>query len=141
MKEGVAYESEFIEHELRAWAAMVDENLKTALSDKGIGISESLRRSLAYRILAAGSGHKGRYQLVFNEYGRFVDMGAGKPKGLQSEQNKRAAIMRASGQSRRPKKWYSRTVYGSLSSLINRLVKNYAEFSVKYIKELQQQHP
>jgi hypothetical protein len=139
MKKSIAYEAEFIEHELREWAAMVDDNLRTQLSQKDIGITESMRRSLAYRILAASGSHKGQYQLIFHEYGRFVDMGAGRNgKGLQSERNKREAINRATGKNRRPKKWYSKTFYGSLTSLINRLVRNYSEFVVQHMKELEQ---
>lgn len=130
-----AYEQEFLAHELNEWAKLVDERLKAQLDKKGIGISESLRRSLAYRI--AAFGFKGKYSGIFNESGRMVDMGAGrKPKGLQSEANKLATIERAKGGKRHAKKWYSKTMYGMLNNLIYRIANNYSDFVVNTIGEL-----
>ncbi len=128
------YEQEFIQHELAEWAQLVDERLKAALNKKDVGISDEMRKSLAFRIAAAAGTHRGQYKLIFHEYGRFVDMGKGRlPKGLETMSRKQAILNKG----RKPKKWYSKTFYGSLNNLIERLVKNYSAFVVKHLKELE----
>lgn len=132
------FESTFIDHTLREWGALVDEKLKAALKEKGVGSTNELSQSIRFQIMPGSGTHKGSYHLIFQEQGRFVDMGAGrKAKGLQSETNKRAVIDRSNRNSRKPKKWYSKTFYSQVGILVSRLSKNYAEYAAQQIKQQQ----
>lgn len=134
------FESEFVDHTLREWAALVDTRLRASLQEKNVGVTDALAQSLSFRVMNASGANKGSYQLVFNEYGRFVDMGRGRGiAGLQSESNKQKVIDRMNKNVRKPRKWYSKTFYSSLNGLISALSKNYAEYAAKQISQQQQQ--
>lgn len=133
------YESEFVDHTLRGWAQITDDRLKEALDKRGVGVSEQLRNSLSFRILQATGRNKGGYQLIFHEYGRMIDMGAGRGAGLQSKANKQRVLDKVNANSRRPKKWYAKTFYGEIGSLVAALSKNYADYAAKRITEKQAQ--
>lgn len=108
----------FIAHEVEQWANRVSEAVLRALERKKIGVTDELRQSIR---------HKSRQnigELMFKEYGRFVDMGTGRGSkmGIESIASNRAKLT-----GRKPKKFYSKVSYGTLSSLIQALVSNYQE--------------
>ncbi len=115
----------FINHELDAWADRVADAVIAGLKKNKIGITQELRDSVKAR------ARQNVGELLFKEYGRFVDMGAGKgsKRGIESISSNRAALT-----GRRPKKFYSKTAYGTLGSLINALLSNYQEHIVYQAK-------
>jgi hypothetical protein len=131
------YEEEFIQHELTEWGDYVEERLRQALAALNVGYTQELISSLSHRVMAASASQKGQYQQLFKEYGRFVDMGAGRGQMLQTEANKRRALKRRKG-ARQPKKWYSKTFYGSLNKLIGNLSANYAAFVMQQMQVIGQ---
>jgi hypothetical protein len=120
-----ANQENFIHHELDAWADRVTNAVIRSLKREKIGITQELRNSIKSR------AKQNIGELLFTEYGRFVDMGAGKGsrKGIESIASNRAVLT-----GRRPKKFYSKTAYGTLSSLIQALVSNYREHVVYQAK-------
>lgn len=122
----------FISESLNDWAGVVDERLKATLQRMGIGITDELYNSLLFQLIRATSGHDGRYMLSFNEYGRMVDMGTGKGgRGMAVESMKKN---RKAWEGRKPKKFYSKTVYGALNRLIEQLVYGYQEATAETVK-------
>jgi hypothetical protein len=115
----------FIESELQWWTEYVKERLNKELVKKDVRVTDTLIESLASKVLTKAAGHEGAAQLVFDNAGRFVDMGAGKGyhKGVPTSENIKAKLMGT--ERRKPIKWYSKTAYGS----VNRLMYN---FSAKY---------
>lgn len=138
MQNRAQFEEKFIQHELTEWGDYVEEKLRQSLDALNVGYTQELISSLSHRVMAASSSQKGQYQQLFKEYGRFVDMGAGRGKMLQTEANKRRALKRRKGV-REPKKWYSKTFFGSLNKLIGALSHNYAQFAMQQFRELQSQ--
>jgi hypothetical protein len=137
MKPAPQFEKEFIAHELEIWGDYVEQKMREALNSLDVGYSDELLRSLSHTVVAANANHKGRYEQRFMEYGRFVDMGAG--RGLQTEANKQRALRRKKAKGRKPKKWYSKTFYGSLNKLIGALSRNYAQFAMQQIRAMEAQ--
>ena len=136
MSETLAYEQEFVEHELQEWGSLVETRLEQALDARGVGVTDALRASLAFRVMRGSGSNKGSYQLLFNESGRMVDMGSGRGvRGLQSDTRKESAVKKSNANVRKPKKWYSKTFYGSLNNLITRLSRNYAEYAANRATE------
>jgi hypothetical protein len=135
------FEEEFIHHELVEWGDYVEERLKVALTDLNVGYTQELLTSLSHRVLASAANHRGRFEQLFKEYGRFVDMGTGRGGRVQTEKNKRRALRRnTSAQGRQAKKWYSKTFFGSLNKLIGNLSANYAAFAMQQLQVLNQQN-
>jgi hypothetical protein len=120
-----ANQENFINHELDAWANRVTDAVIRALKRERIGITQELRDSVKAR------AKQNIGELLFLQYGRFVDMGAGKGsrRGVESIASNRSMLT-----GRRPKKFYSKTAYGTLSSLIQALVSNYREHIVYQAK-------
>lgn len=121
----------------------VEATIKEILRRKNIGVTEDLLNSIRSRASAAGNGATG--ELLFKEYGRFVDMGAGRghPLGgltttkvaLQSKQQQGLAFIKDNV--RKPKKFYSPVIYGKLTYLQNKLLYGYTEEVIASLKQMQ----
>jgi len=123
------------------------DGLRTALPQSmrktKIKTPEGLASSLSTTQSTAGQGASG--SLSFPEHGRFVDMGVGRghPLGglqavkisLSSEKKEGIAMMKTKG--RRPKKWYSPTVYGRLEYLQNKLSFGFTEQAIAALKKME----
>lgn len=104
----------------------LDEYNKRVVAEMGKSIEKldakitgELKQSLNGRTVDANSSSDGQANLYFNEYGRMVDMGAGrsvKRTGKLSAREKRQA-----NKLRKPKKFYSPVAYGLLNPLISQL--------------------
>lgn len=117
---------DFINEELSDWAKGVKKSLIQELNKQKIQTTRALITSLSFQVFKAGTGHQGKYQLSFQEYGRFIDIGIG--KGFKIESIKGNAAIIGGKKSRKAKKWYSKTVYRAVyKGLIRRLVTNYRE--------------
>lgn len=123
----------FLQVELADWAIMVERRLKQTLLNKEINATGDLLRSLSYQTFVAGGGNSGRFQLSFLEYGRFVDMGAGKRSKLETINGNTRAL-----KGRKPQKWYTKKVYDMVfGNLLDRLYNNYAASVTYTLKQLE----
>lgn len=117
---------------------LLAQKLKVGITNEGI-------KSIAYQVAASGAGAVSK--LSFKDYLRMVDMGAGRGHplgGLKStlvtlQASNRSGIAKVKDNTRRPKKIYSKAVYGNLTWLQNQLLYGYTqEAKDALIKELQQ---
>ncbi len=130
----------FIQKALVEYMLSVEEGMRLAAKRLGVGVTEEGIRSLAHKVLQSGGGAIG--QLSFKEYLRFVDMGTGRghPLGglkavsisLQASNKKGLALVKDN--IRKPKKLYSKTVYGKLSYLQGKLLHGYTEEAIAMLK-------
>ncbi len=133
MSEPLQFETEFVDHTLRTWAEITEQKLRAALEKRGVGVTDALAQSLAFRVLQASGRNKGGYQLMFHEYGRMIDMGAGRGSGLQSKARRDDKAAKLNANIRKPKKWYAKTFYGEIGSLVAALSRNYADYAAQRI--------
>lgn len=111
------------------------------IARKKIGNSNDLISSI--RGTARMSGNGATAELLFKEYGRYIDMGVGRshPLGglaqtklaLKSRQYEGNAFIK--DKKRSPKKFYSPTVYGKLTYLENKLLHGYTEETIAMLKQ------
>ena len=123
-------EQNFIYTELANWAKIVEDRLAKEMLRLGAVYTTDLIRSLSYQVYQASGKHNGRYALSFLQYGRMVDMGAGRGRKIESAAGNRELLTKT----REAKKWYSKTAYGSLNMLIKRLAENYQEGVIYTVK-------
>lgn len=105
-----------------------------------IGKTEEGYNSFAYEAMMQGASSTST--LSFREYLRFVDMGVGRahPLGglttmkvtLQAQRKEGEAFVK--DKTRRPKKFYSKIVYGKLTWLQNKLLYGYTEETIDMLK-------
>jgi hypothetical protein len=121
-----------------AWAKITIIKWKKKLASNRIGDTGSLLRSFKYNVLASAQGNVLKITLLFEYYGRFVDMGVG--KGVKIGDVKESAASRKLsgkmlGNQRRPKKWYSKTFHAEVMKLSEILAKEYGHRGVVAITE------
>lgn len=105
-----------------------------------IGKTDEGYNSFSYEALMQGASSTST--LSFREYLRMVDMGVGRahPLGglttmkvtLQAQRKEGLALVKDKG--RKPKKFYSKIVYGKLTWLQNKLLYGYTEETVAMLK-------
>lgn len=124
-------ELNFIQNELRDFSFLLQLELKRELKKRNINITGDLINSVQAKLFAAGAGNAGRLQLIFKDYGRFVDMGAGvKTQSIA----KNGKLIRS--RKRKPNKWYSKTAYGMIyGTFLNQVRENWAKNSTEIIKQ------
>lgn len=121
----------------------VEVALQALIRRKNIGVTDDLVNSIRSRAYQAAAGASG--DLLFKEYGRMVDMGAGRghPLGglaatkveLKASNTKGLALIK--DKVRKPKKWYSPTVYGKLTYLQNKLLYGFTQEAIDQLKQMQ----
>ncbi len=110
--------------------------IRAAAKKMKVGITDEGIKSLAYEALERSAS------LKFKEYLRMVDMGAGRAHPLGGIRAMRVALQHkhAVGNAfqkdkmRKPKKFYSKTVYGRLSWLEGKLMYGFTEEAIANIK-------
>lgn len=118
---------------------------RAAMKRAHVGVTEEGYNSFAYKAFQRGEGAYSN--LSFKEYLRFVDMGAGRghPLGgltattvaLQSQ--KKTGLSLVKDKVRKPKKIYSKIVYGNLGYLYGKLLYGYTQETIDALKnELEQ---
>ena len=113
---------------LRRWLEGTEEALLYEIGRKRIGISRELRNTLKADISKLGSLL--RSEVAFLDRGRFVDMGVGRGQKV-AQLSQRPKSLR----SRRPKPFYSPTVYGRLDMLAGALGIEFSEQFLSSMKE------
>jgi len=121
-----------------AWAKITIIKWKRKLAINRIGDSGTLLKSFKYNVLASAQGNVLKISLLFEYYGRFVDMGVG--KGIKIGDVKESITSRKIfgkmlGNQRRPKKWYSKTFHAEVMKLSEIFAKEYGHRGVIAITE------
>ena len=121
-----------------AWAKITIIKWKKKLASNKIGDTGNLLKSVKYNVLASAQGNVLKITLLFEYYGRFVDMGVG--KGVKIGDVKESAASRKLsgkmlGNRRRPKKWYSKTFHAEVMKLSEIFAKEYGHRGVVAITE------
>jgi hypothetical protein len=122
----------------KAWAKITIIKWKKKIASNRIGDTATLLRSFKYNVLASAQGNVLKITLLFEYYGRFVDMGVG--KGVKIGDVKESAASRKLsgkmlGNRRRPKKWYSKTFHAEVMKLSEIFAKEYGHRGVVAITE------
>jgi hypothetical protein len=118
------------------WTAILIDRLKKQIVKKNIGQSGELLKSFVSNIIRNSNGNPQRIEVMFNFYGRFVDMGVGNGQslsGVARTQNNRNRV--ATAKRRRPKKWYAPTRAAEERELAKILVR---EFGIKGISIMEE---
>ena len=132
-------QSKLSEREIaEAWAKITIIKWKRKLAINRIGDSGTLLKSFKYNVLASAQGNVLKISLLFEYYGRFVDMGVG--KGIKIGDVKESITSRKIfgkmlGNQRRPKKWYSKTFHAEVMKLSEIFAKEYGHRGVIAITE------
>jgi hypothetical protein len=106
---------------VEAWSDIVIKNWLAKIDRLGINYSFQLSDSFAHHVISSAGGDVQRIEFAFNFYGRMVDMGVGKGIKIAMVKERFAAGFR-----RRPKPWYSATLYAEVKKLRDILQKKYA---------------
>jgi len=121
-----------------SWAKITIIKWKKKLASNKIGDTGTLFKSFKYNVLASAQGNVLKITLLFEYYGRFVDMGVG--KGVKIGDVKESAASRKLsgkmlGNRRRSKKWYSQTFHAEVMKLSEIFAKEYGHRGVVAITE------
>ena len=100
---------------LEAWAEFVVEKWLVKMQTMRIGSSYQLADSFVHQVIMDAGGNPQKIDFMFNYYGKFVDMGVGKGRKLDS------AKVITTINSRRSKPWYSKT-FASQVTVLNRIL-------------------
>ena len=122
------------------WARFAIERLQKNIDKFKIGVTGSLKYSLLYALKSVADGDIGSVQILFNYYGKFVDMGLGKGVKIESVSSNSEMYSAAGKSHRKPKKWLSKTLYGEINQLQLLLLKNYSEQVPNIVRESIQQN-
>jgi hypothetical protein len=118
-KPGDDIKLEFVARSLAKYNQRATEELSKKMNSLDIKVTGDLNNSISSSKVPATSRNQGEARIHFVEYGRMVDMGAGRSvsrKGKKTAKEKRELNKR-----RQPKKFYSPTVYGLINPLISSL--------------------
>lgn len=120
----------FIQHELKDWGDKVIHELESQLGKRDIKHSGDLLKSLSYQVYQGSEYHQGELQLSFAEWGRMVDMGAGRKPKIENTQTNGEYFQTK----RKPKPFYSTTVYRLLNLLYSNVSYGYQQEAISQMK-------
>ncbi len=124
----------YIKQTFVQWSHEVQSELREMLIRRKIRVSDDLLDSITTRFYEAATGYDARMDLLFAEWGRMVDMGAGRKRADESIESNGMIFDLKSG--RKPNKWYSRTLYGMFNRLLEDLLYGYTEDAAARLKEV-----
>ena len=127
------------DQEVTLWAKFAAEKLVKALGKYKIGKSGDLQRSIYNEIQASG-GDAYKALFKFLQYGRFVDIGTGRgfargAKGTSAfslSRNENGTLKATVN--RKPKPWYSKTMYREIKILSEKLLADMDEKTMATIQ-------
>ncbi|HVZ96432.1 MAG TPA: hypothetical protein VG847_06130, partial [Chitinophagaceae bacterium] len=131
----------FILQALAEYNQRSTDQMRIAMRRLGVGVTDEGYNSIAYKVFQSGAGAYSN--LSFMEYLRFVDMGAGRshPLGgiasvtVRLQASKQLALKQIKDKVRKPKKIYSKIVYGEIGFLHNTLRYGYTEQTIALLKQ------
>lgn len=115
------------------WAQYTVQRLQKSLLKKKVGQTGILNNSMIYAIKSMG-GQPTSVQIEFSYYGKFVDMGVGRGQKIESVASNRD-IVSLLGVGRRPKKWFSKTMYGEIAALRKLLGQEYGQIGAQILRD------
>ena len=98
-------------------------NMISAAQSMGIGVTGSLISSIKQRV----AGHVG--MLIFNQSGRYRDMGVGRGVSLQE-------VKTVARGGRKVGRFYSKTAYKEVSTLVYNISSKYVEETVQQMQKM-----
>lgn len=116
------------------WARYTIERLQKSIDKRRIGDTGSLRYSQLYNLAALANGGVEAVKLEFNYYGKFLDMGVGRGQKIESVKSNRE-VYNLVGGGRRPKQWFSKTLWGEVAALTELLSVKYGVQGTKIVKD------
>jgi hypothetical protein len=127
----------FINQCLREYMSSVVDTMRVMFAHYKIGISDEALKSLAFEQVERTAN------LRFKEYLRFVDMGVGRGHPLGGLKAVKVALQASNtvgdilikDRVRKPKKVYSKTAYGKLTWLENKLLHGFTEEAIAVLKK------
>lgn len=133
---------------VKQWAKITIKELRQSLKNKNVGKTGDLYRSFRYVIFSDSDGVPTRVTIGFDYHGKFVDMGVGNGMKIENQKTNREIWRNMSRTEkrgyniRRPKKWYSPTMYKEYQRLAEILTGKYkieipARFEKLYSEGLQ----
>ena len=122
--------SVFIQKSLSVYGNKVVSAMKREIMRLKAVNTEDLFKSVSFKVTAGGADHQGKVEIIFNEYGRMVDMGVGK-NAKNNRENRRDKLTNR----RKAKKIYSPIAYGLITPLMNELQYGYTQEAIQNIKQ------
>lgn len=121
----------FVQQEVEQWSRYLLQRMEAGVRRRGIVASGEFLRSLATTAARQGL-QRAAVALSFAGHGRFADMGAGNMyhKGAYQGRSREEVL-----KGRRGNKVYSRTAYGTLSTLMNNLANKYVDEIPELLKQ------
>lgn len=124
----------FLHETIAEWAVETELLLQMTVVKKGIVLTESLLRSISYKIVKEAVGV--RYDLTFKDYGRIVDMN--RQKVSARKLNRRVLLGGKEVKAGRSTntRWYAKNIYKQMygaEGLFARLSENYQDWALKQI--------
>jgi hypothetical protein len=116
---------------LTKWTERTDTILRLERKKAGIGETGALERSQQTAVMQKSEAVL-ESQLEFLIRGRFVDMGVGRGRSLESMRTNKALL---SGRKRKKKMWYSRAYYARINDLQGVLGYQLMESAIRSIKD------
>ncbi len=131
----------FIQRSLAQYMEQVITSIKAAAKRAGVGVTNEAIESLSYEALQLGAGATA--SLSFNEYLRFVDRGAGRSHPLGGlttmkvtlQASRKEGLAQVKDKVRKKKPIYSKSAYGNLTWLENKLLFGYTEETIASLKK------
>lgn len=127
----------FIQNTLYEWGQKLIDELKQRLKELDIQATGDLLKSLSYQVFQASEYSQGEIHISFAEWGRMVDMGAGRAPKIESVENN----LQHFNQNRKPQKFYSKTAYGLLNLLISNISHGFQDEIIDKLKNSLQDSP
>lgn len=116
---------------LTRWTERTDMILQMERRRANIGITGALDRSQEARVIQKGEALL-ESQLDFLLRGRFVDMGVGRGRSIESMRTNRELL---APRRRKKKQWYSRAYYGRINDLQGVLGYRIMESAIRSVKD------
>lgn len=118
---------------LTDWTARTELVLRLQKKRLGVDDTQELDKSLSGKVRELGDAML-EAELNFLVRGRFVDMGAGRARKIESRDTN-ADLIRGKSKTRKPKKWYSRAYYGRINDLQGIIGYQLMESAIRAVKD------
>ncbi len=116
------------------WLWRNEQIWQQQIRDKGIGDSQELIKSFRHNLKKLANGYlEGEHE--FKTRGRFVDMGVGRGTDRTSRLGRYEEDWSKGRAGRKPKRWYTRALYGRLNDLLGATGARLGEEAIRMTKE------
>jgi hypothetical protein len=131
----------FMRRTLEEYGKIVKEEMTIAIERMKVEDTGASKQSISYDVSQMGDSFQ--LELLFLQYLRFVDMGVGRSHPLDGMKQRKkemralrkAGLINAKTNFRKPKKVYSKVAYGKLGWLYAKLLYGYTEETIAALKK------